>query len=58
MAYDYRDKIEFLTPSTEHKGYYVCPNCQKNKFGIDENGEGASCLSGVCTPTEIRAAID
>jgi putative DNA primase/helicase len=58
MAYDYREKIDLLTASTEHKGYYVCPNCQKNKFGIDESGDGASCLTGGCTPDEIRKAID
>jgi putative DNA primase/helicase len=57
-AYDYREKIDLLTASTEHKGYYVCPNCQKNKFGIDESGDGASCLTGGCTPDEIRKAID
>jgi hypothetical protein len=58
MAYDYREKIDFLTASTEHKGYYVCPNCQKNKLGIDENGNGARCLTGGCKPDEIRKAID
>jgi hypothetical protein len=58
MAYDYRDKIEFLTASTEHKGFYDCPNCGKHKLGIDEDGKGASCLTGLCKPDEIRKAID
>ncbi len=57
-GYDYREKIDFLTVSTKHKGYYVCPNCQKNKFGIDEDGEGASCITGGCEPADIRKAID
>jgi hypothetical protein len=36
MAYDYREKTDLLTPSTEHKGYFNCPSCGKHKFGIDK----------------------
>jgi uncharacterized protein (DUF927 family) len=56
MTYDYREKIGLLTPSTEHKGYYVCPSCKKNKLEVSD--KGAKCWTGGCEPAAIRKAID